>query len=101
MISDQNMAYGVNDILFLDLKLVFFRVQVLEVQVDFGGHYILIGYLFHNEYVMHKNQESILIRACLRQLLSREVEVNCGSLVLKDLVRMFFLDAIDFDKTNE
>lgn len=37
----------------------------MEAWVDFGGHYILIGYRYLNGYVTHKNQESILIRGWL------------------------------------
>jgi hypothetical protein len=70
MISDSNMAYGVNNTFFemgfMDLNLNFYRAQVLEVSVDFGGHYILIGYQYHNEYVMPKSQELIPMRACLK-----------------------------------
>jgi hypothetical protein len=65
MISDQNMGYGVSDgfVLIIDC-ICFERVRVTGVLVGFGGHCILIGYRYHNEYVMHKKQELIPTRAC-------------------------------------
>ncbi len=72
------MAYSVSfiDDVVIDERLVLFRVRVQEVLVDFGGHYILIGYLFHNEYVMHKNQELILTRMYLRKFALKKVMIN-------------------------
>lgn len=80
MISEQNMGYGVRHTFeeWNEFALLFSRERVMGVSGDFGGRYILIGCLYHNAYVMHKNQELTLIRACSTVLLSaRHLSIDC------------------------
>ena len=69
------MAYSVSliDNVVINESLILFRVRVQEVSGDFGGHCILIGYLFHHEYEMHRNQELILIREYFRKFVLRKL----------------------------
>lgn len=65
MISEHNMGYGVRlsliFILLISVSLLNRELVTVVSEVS-GGHCILIGFQFHNAFVMHKNLALIHIR---------------------------------------